>query len=231
MPALIAHRGYPQRFPENTLASIEAAITHGARHFEVDVQLSADGVPVLFHDDALLRLCRRLGHITSLELAEIRRLRVGGEPVPTLADLEALLQRHPEVHAFVELKQESIEAAGESAVLAAVTAVLAPVRSQSTLISFHAGILRLAIAQRWACGWVTDAWPTMLPEVLQQGLSVWFCDVAALPPDGLVNPFTVPLAVYEVSDPGLAREIAARGADFIETNDIAGMRRELPGWT
>jgi len=231
MPALIAHRGYPQRYPENTLAGIEAAISHGARHVELDVQLSADGVPVVFHDDDLQRLCGMPGRIMEISLAEIRELHVGGRPVPALADLAAFLQRYPDMHAFVELKRESIEVAGESVMLAAVSEALAPVRSRCTLISFDAGILRLAIAQGWVAGWVTEAWPAALPEALQHGLSIWFCDVAGLAPDGPVNPFSVPLAVYEVSDPELARRLAARGADFIETNDIAGMRRALPGWT
>jgi len=231
MPALIAHRGYPQRYPENTLAGIEAAIAQGARHVELDVQLSADGVPVVFHDDDLQRLCGMPGRIMEISLAEIRELHVGGEPVPALADLAALLRRYPDAHAFVELKRESIKAGGESVMLAAVSEALAPVRSRCTLISFDAGILRRAIAQGWAAGWVTELWPAALPTGLQHGLSIWFCDVAGLPPDGTVNPFTVPLAVYEVSDPGLAHLLHGRGAAYIETNDIAGMRRALPGWT
>ena len=47
IPELVAHRGYPQHYPENTLIGIEAAITAGARFIDVDVQLSADRVPVL----------------------------------------------------------------------------------------------------------------------------------------------------------------------------------------
>ena len=43
---LIAHRGWQRRYPENTLAAIEGAITAGALHIEIDVQLSRDGVPM-----------------------------------------------------------------------------------------------------------------------------------------------------------------------------------------
>jgi glycerophosphoryl diester phosphodiesterase len=227
MPALIAHRGYPQCYPENTLAGIEAAIAHGARHVEVDVQLSADGVPVIFHDDKLKRLCGITGRITALPLAEVRGLSVGGEPVPTLAELGGLLQRYPEVHAFVELKQESIDVLGEAAMLAAVSETLAAVRTRCTLISFNAEVLAQALSTGWRLGWVTAAWPGSIPP----GLEVWFCDVKALPFAGPVNPFAVPLAVYEVSNPALARRLAGRGADFIETDDIAGMRQALPAWT
>ena len=40
-PDLVAHRGYALRYPENTLAAFQAAITAGARFVECDVQLSA----------------------------------------------------------------------------------------------------------------------------------------------------------------------------------------------
>jgi glycerophosphoryl diester phosphodiesterase len=227
MPALIAHRGYPHQYPENTLAGLAAAIDLGARHVEIDVQLSADGVPVVFHDVDLQRLCGRPGRITGLDLAAIRALRVDGEPVPTLGAFAALLQAHAHVHAYVELKRESIDLYGEVAMLAAISTVLADVRSRCTLISFHAGVLAEALARGWRVGWVSEAWP----EALASGMDIWFCDVAALPAGGRLDGFGVPLAVYEVSDPELAKRLAARGADFIETNDIAGMRRALPGWT
>lgn len=224
MPSLIAHRGYPQRYPENTLAGLAAAIEHGARHVEIDVQISREGVPVVFHDGVLLRLCDMLGRITELSLAEIRDLRVGGEPVPTLAEFVELLQGHAGVHAFVELKQESIDVLGEAALLAAVATVLAPLADRCTLISFHAGVL--ALATGWRTGWVTETWPQCLPP----GIEICFCDVAALPAEDPLDGLGVPLAVYEVSDPALAERLAARGADFIETNDIGGMRRALPAW-
>ena len=50
---LVAHRGYAARYPENTRESLAAAVRAGARFLEFDVQLSADGVPVLLHDVTL----------------------------------------------------------------------------------------------------------------------------------------------------------------------------------
>ena len=230
MPTLIAHRGYPRQYPENTLAGLAAAITHGASHVEIDVQLSADGVPVVFHDEGLQRLCGVSGRITACTSAAVRTLRVDGQPLPTLGEFVRLLQSHADLHAFVELKQESIDIVGEAAMLAAVADVLAPVRPRCTLISFNADVLVLALSAGWRVGWVTDAWPRVLPAVLARHLAVWFCDVAALPPEGRLDALGVPLAVYEVADPALARRLAARGAAFIESFDIAGMRRALPAW-
>jgi len=50
---IIAHRGYSARAPENTLAAIEAAVTAGADAVEFDLHVTADGTPVLFHDETL----------------------------------------------------------------------------------------------------------------------------------------------------------------------------------
>lgn len=50
---IIGHRGAAGLAPENTLASIEKAIAHGVDEVEVDVRMTADGVPILHHDKAL----------------------------------------------------------------------------------------------------------------------------------------------------------------------------------
>lgn len=50
-PLVIAHRGASGTHPENTAAAFEAAARTGADAIETDVQLSADGVPFLLHDD------------------------------------------------------------------------------------------------------------------------------------------------------------------------------------
>ncbi|MCZ0900624.1 glycerophosphodiester phosphodiesterase, partial [Microcoleus sp. HI-ES] len=47
---IIAHRGFSAIAPENTLAAFELAIARGAHSIEFDIQLSADNVPVIFHD-------------------------------------------------------------------------------------------------------------------------------------------------------------------------------------
>ena len=46
---VVSHRGYHIKFPENTIASFESAIALGADAIELDVRLTADRVPILFH--------------------------------------------------------------------------------------------------------------------------------------------------------------------------------------
>ena len=52
---LVAHRGASDVAPENTMAAVESALHAGVDAIEIDVQRTADGVPVLVHDDTWLR--------------------------------------------------------------------------------------------------------------------------------------------------------------------------------
>ena len=87
----IAHRGYHDMNRtrwENTLAAFDAAI---AKNFaiECDVHLSADGVPVVFHDDDLLRLAGQDGYVWQRTAAEMGALSIGGtgDHAPTLTEM------------------------------------------------------------------------------------------------------------------------------------------------
>lgn len=95
-PRWVAHRGWSTRFPENSLAAFAAAIAAGADEIELDVRLSADGVPVVIHDPDLDRVTDQRGPLKGRTWSELRRARVrgvDGEPVPglRLARLEEVL--------------------------------------------------------------------------------------------------------------------------------------------
>ncbi|WP_372785668.1 glycerophosphodiester phosphodiesterase [Phenylobacterium sp.] len=101
----IAHRGLwsPDGPPENSLGAFQAACAAGYG-IELDVQLSADGEAMVFHDDDLERMTGvkgRLGDRTTSELAELR-LKGSEERIPTLPETLALVGRRAMVH--VELK-------------------------------------------------------------------------------------------------------------------------------
>jgi glycerophosphoryl diester phosphodiesterase len=85
-PLLLGHRGAPAELPENTLASFERALESGAEGVELDVQLSAEGVPVVIHDDTLDRTTDGTGPVEAQGVVELAALRAGGEPIPTLAE-------------------------------------------------------------------------------------------------------------------------------------------------
>ena len=74
----IAHRGASGYAPESTRAAFERAITMGADATESDVQLSADGALVLFHDHNVDRTSDGRGPLADHTLAELRALDIGG---------------------------------------------------------------------------------------------------------------------------------------------------------
>ncbi|MFC8271591.1 glycerophosphodiester phosphodiesterase [Streptomyces sp. NPDC057271] len=88
---VVGHRGDPYRVRENTLASIVSAIEAGADAVEVDVRLTADGVPVLLHDDTLKRMWGHDRPLSAVSLAQLGELTYDG--VPTLR--EALIAAGP----------------------------------------------------------------------------------------------------------------------------------------
>jgi glycerophosphoryl diester phosphodiesterase len=101
----VAHRGLwsPDGPPENSLGAFQAACAAGYG-IELDVQLSADGEAMVFHDDDLERMtgvAGRLGDRTTAELAELR-LKGTDERIPTLLETLALVGHRAMVH--VELK-------------------------------------------------------------------------------------------------------------------------------
>jgi glycerophosphoryl diester phosphodiesterase len=91
-PLLIGHRGASADLPENSLGAFKLAVAQGADGVEFDVQLAADGVVVVVHDDTLDRTTTRHGRVSALTLAEIRQGRMwDGQTVPTLAEVFATL--------------------------------------------------------------------------------------------------------------------------------------------
>ncbi len=93
MEVCYAHRGlHGNGIPENSMPAFAAAIREGYG-IETDVQLTADGIPVLFHDDTLDRICGVPGRVRDFTLAELQRYPLSGtaEHIPTLEEFLALL--------------------------------------------------------------------------------------------------------------------------------------------
>lgn len=128
---MFAHRGGAGLAPENTLMAFDNGLAHGADGLELDVRLSADGVPVVLHDLRLDRTSNLAGCVsafTARELAEAdagyhfqsagrQTFRGQGIGIPTL---DSVLARYSEVPLIVELKEE-----GEALIAAVIAAVRA----------------------------------------------------------------------------------------------------------
>ncbi|KAM7152171.1 glycerophosphodiester phosphodiesterase 1 isoform 2-T2 [Macrochelys suwanniensis] len=94
--ARIAHRGGAHDAPENTLAAIRQAAENGATGVELDLEFTADGIPILMHDDTVERTTDGSGRLRDFTFEEIRKLNPSakhrlwrdfrGEKVPTLKE-------------------------------------------------------------------------------------------------------------------------------------------------
>ena len=110
--SIVGHRGAPDCAPENTMASFNEALRQGADIIELDVQLSADGHVMVFHDGRLDRTSNGHGSLAEGTLAELRMLDAGswfgprfaGEAIPTLEEILAWAK--DAVPLLIELKYD-----------------------------------------------------------------------------------------------------------------------------
>src|SRR5499427_8597118 len=105
-PLAFAHRGGAAHAPENSWRAFEHAVSLGYRYLETDLQATADGVLVAFHDRTLTRVCGQYGRVCRLSRAELSAARVEGtEPIPVLEDL---LAAWPDVRFNLDVKDTPV---------------------------------------------------------------------------------------------------------------------------
>lgn len=101
-PRIIGHRGAAAYAPENTLEGIHTAADMGIEWVELDVKLTKDQVPIIFHDDTLERTTNGSGAVAIATYEEIRQLEAGswfsdgfsGIKIPTLEEALEVLVDH-----------------------------------------------------------------------------------------------------------------------------------------
>jgi glycerophosphoryl diester phosphodiesterase len=240
VPTLVGHRGYPDRYPENTLISIQAAVEAGAAWFEFDVQLSSDRVPFLCHDDSLKRtagLDRLIMDMSAKQLASVDvgysalfgERYAGTAPTP-LAELVDWFGKHQGAQAFVEIKAESLEYFGHTQVVERIMQTVKPVLDRCVIISFDAPCLKLARQMGagpvgWALEGVDHASTRAAAVKEAQLFKPEYLFVGDRRFSQAHAAFQGPWqwAVYQTQDPKHAVELTEQGADLVETNAIGDM--------
>lgn len=110
----IAHRGGSRLAPENTLAAFRNALTLPVDAVEMDVQMSRDGYPIVFHDNTLEKLTDGEGNILDRDFAYLRSLNAaahfpGGWPtseqIPTLREVLELVSGRVQVQIEIKTSQ------------------------------------------------------------------------------------------------------------------------------
>jgi glycerophosphoryl diester phosphodiesterase len=226
---LVAHRGHALEFPENTLPALQSALELGVRWLELDVQLSRDHVPIVLHDDTLVRTTGTEGSVFEHSAAELLQLDAGeparfgarfaGVRLPLLREALVLIRQWPDSHLFVEIKTESLRHFGHERVVQQVLAEVAVAASQCVVISFDERAVQMARELAGlSIAWVLrryDAAARARAEVLRP--EFLFCNYTRF--DATEPPWPGPWrwAAYEVRDPVVARQLAARGVTLIET--------------
>jgi glycerophosphoryl diester phosphodiesterase len=238
---LVAHRGNAAEFPENTLPAMVSALELGVRFLELDVQLSRDGVPVVIHDQLLLRTTGLPGSVfdhdaadlVRIEAAEAQRFgdRFSGTRLPLLREVMTLLTGRPEITLFIEIKRASLAEFGHDHVVTQVLEVIKPWRTQCVVISFDlAAIHRARRLGDAPIGWVLgeyDDHSRLKYEALQP--QFLFCDHQKLPASGRLWQGPWRWVIYEVGTLPLALSLAERGADYVETMAVRALSQALRG--
>jgi glycerophosphoryl diester phosphodiesterase len=146
---IASHRGGAFLWPENSALAFRQALALPAEQLELDVHLSADGVPVVMHDAMLDRTTDARGPVRALDLAALRQVRLrgtGGEAPPTLAEAAALVRGAGRV-LRLEIKADA-EGRPYPGVVAACLGVLdtAGMRARTVVMSFQPATLAAAAA-------------------------------------------------------------------------------------
>ncbi len=236
--SLIAHRGEPLAFPENSLPGFEHALEQGARFVECDVQITADGVPILSHDANLLKLTGKQIIISDHDWEEIRSMPAGyterfGDRfqdyrIASLEQFVELMARQDHVKSFIELKESAIDYWGMKAV-DLVMKTLQPIAGDSILISFSDDALAHGRKHfDMPIGWVLPEWSERNREIARELAPEYlFVDTEFCPQDQAeLFDGVWEWVAYTVNTPEEVAHYAGLGIELIETDRYSELKQE-----
>jgi len=230
---LVGYRGNSAEFPENTLPALRSAIALGVRFIELDVHLSADGVPMVCDEHQLALVTGEDdadlsgAQMSALDVSQTNRFgdRFLGTLIPSLTTALRLLEGRPEITVFVVLGRASVARFGHDQVISQVLRALRPFRSRCVLLSKDlATIHRARTRAEYPVGWVLPTYDShtrlkfeaFKPQYL-------FVDRELLPAKDALWRGPWRWAVSNVSDLDTALGLANRGADFVVTRNVRSL--------
>jgi glycerophosphoryl diester phosphodiesterase len=238
---IIGHRGAAYDAPENTLAAVRTGWEQGADAVEFDIYLSKDGKIVVIHDQDSKRVAGVDKSVVEQTLDELRKLDVGkwkgpkfaGERIPILTEILKTVPTSKRVFIEVKCGQEIVPELKR----ALAAAKLKP--EQTAVISFSADVVAAVKKERpelkayWLVSLGTpEKRPKKLPtpdEVVAKARRI-NADGLDLSADPVLTPQYVkaataarlPVYVWTVNDPALARQMIEAG--------VVGITTDRPGW-
>jgi glycerophosphoryl diester phosphodiesterase len=217
LPKVIGHRGAAAYAPENTLASFREARRRGATWVEIDVKLTADGVPIVMHDESL----KRTTGIDRL-VAETPRADLPKE-VPTFEEAIACFAEQG-LGCNVEIKPCPGREVETARVAVAILRRCWPASlPQPLLSSFKAASLMAAreaapeFARAILLGKIEEDWRARAEEVGAQGVTTDGKRLTAVRAVE-IRKAGYPLSVYTIDDGDIAKALVGMGVDCIITD-------------
>jgi glycerophosphoryl diester phosphodiesterase len=228
VPRVIAHRGASSDRPENTFSAFDEALKQGCDGIEMDIQLTRDEVPVIYHDKTLARVGGGRNRVSQLTLGELQR-------IPTLEDV---LQRYADrTQLFLEIKtREGTAGAQRHLLLARLTArMVKQLKSAAviSILSFDATVLE---AVRQTAPRIPRILNMTPPARLSLSLAARLADFSALSVDirqltprfaSAVRRAGYPLLAFTCNRPQTVSLALATGVSGIITNRPAWLRHRL----
>lgn len=214
----IGHRGAPRRYLENTLPAFTEALRLGADAVELDVHVTADGLPVVHHDPVLSARVAPVAFIrkpiSSIDGSSVSSIDLGaGSRIPTLAEVLAIVASRK---AYVEVKEGDIQAVADV------------IDASGTPCAVHSFDHDAIVSARRAAphiprGVLFDDWPVSAAAIVERTAArdVW-------PKNSLVTAARVQelhdlgcrVIVWTVNDAGRIRELTDWGVDGICSDDL-----------
>jgi glycerophosphoryl diester phosphodiesterase len=227
---VIAHRGASSDRPENTFGAFDEALKQGCDGIEMDIQLTRDEVPVIYHDKTLARVGGGRNRVSQLTLRELQR-------IPTLEDV---LQRYAQrTQLFLEIKtREGTAGARRHLLLARLTARMVKQLKMTSaavisILSFDATVLG---AVRQTAPRIPRILNMTPPARLSPSLAARLTDFSALSVDirqltprfaSAVRRAGCPLLAFTCNRPQTVSLALATGVSGIITNRPAWLRHRL----
>jgi len=149
---LISHRGAHEEAPENSCEAFKIAVDHGVDGIETDVQLSRDGIPVLFHNPTAYHVSGSRKRISAYTYEQLQALDLRQKGpfvrIPTLADMLKRFSRRTRL--LIEIKSRGPDrVSGRSAeltdkVVSAITCLPVGIQANIYILSFDPDVLARA---------------------------------------------------------------------------------------
>lgn len=213
--SVVGHRGASGYEPENTIRSIRRAIEMGVDAVEVDVRLTADGYPVVIHDETVDRTTNGKGRVDEMTLDEIRLLDAGkGEKIPTID--EVLDEVRGKVFLYIELK------VAEAALPVLDRVLEREMLDEVLFISFLPEALSRVKerAPRAHIGLIYFKPPGLILEAKKMGAEAVlpFYRLATKKAVAFAKRLKLHVTAWTVDTPELAAELKGRGVDAVASN-------------